>query len=556
MRVSVMLVGALLGGMLVACETEDTSSTPADPGPAAQAPENGVSWERGIGALIAENCVSCHASDGVAPFALDTLDAVKAMGQVSLESMEAGRMPPWQPDDECRTFEEARKLSPDDIAMFREWVEAGMPGEATDDERLDPPSLSTVVAREADAFGRPAEAYLPDATHPDDYRCFELDVDFAVDTFIEGTQVVPDVVPIVHHVLVYVVAPGDLAELRERDAAEDGPGYTCFGGPGVGQSVEPLAGWAPGGLPQFSKEGYARVVPAGSRLVMQVHYNVLAEEPSLDRTGLKLFYHDGPQAFQMRTQPQPFLGLEIPAGDALSRQVKEFPVRDEEVTVVATAPHMHQLGTRIRVDLLREDGSEECLVEIKDWDFNWQQTYRLKEGEELIARRGDRFRVTCEYDNSEMNQPVVNGERLPPRRVVWGDGSLDEMCLNYITVVEPYKAPVARCGELEVCRSECSEPDSFGCLNRCMSADSSCGQCVLTGILGVGGCGRQHCGSQLAGVASCFQGCVSEVVSGGDVALCLEESCPEEYGALDECMTPVLAAGACDESITACIETE
>ena len=145
---SVIGVVLFLAGLSAACGTEGESSGTQAAQPE-QPVQNGVSWERGIGALIAANCVSCHASGGVAPFALDTLEAVKAMGQVSLDSMEAGRMPPWQLDDDCRTYEEARRISDEDVALFREWVEAGMPGEAAEGDR-PPPRSSTVVGREAD----------------------------------------------------------------------------------------------------------------------------------------------------------------------------------------------------------------------------------------------------------------------------------------------------------------------------------------------------------------------------------------------------------------------
>ena len=216
-----------------------------------------VTWHGEIAQIVATHCVGCHATGGVAPFPLDTMDGVRAIGEVALASMESGRMPPWQPDAECRTFDEERRMPEADIETFRRWVSAGMPAGDGVDERVLPPSISTVVDREPDAFARPVEGYLPDAGHPDDYRCFELDVAFDEDTFVQGTHIVPDIVPIVHHVLVYVVAPDDVAELRSKDEADAGPGYTCFGGPGVGQSVEPFAGWAPGGMPQFSVDGEA-----------------------------------------------------------------------------------------------------------------------------------------------------------------------------------------------------------------------------------------------------------------------------------------------------------
>ena len=110
------------------------------------------------------------------------------------------------------------------------------------------------------------------------------------------------------------------------------------------------------------------------------------------------------------------------------------------------------------------------MVDVPKWDFNWQQLYSFREGEDF-GKSGDSFRLTCEYDNSETNQPVVNGERLTPRRVKWGDGSFDEMCLNYITVVEPFEPAGSKCSGLESCREQCSDDNSFTCLSSCLGTD-------------------------------------------------------------------------------------
>ena len=200
------------------------------------------------------------------------------------------------------------------------------------------------------------------------------------------------------------------------------------------------------------------------------------------------------------------------------------------------------------------DGSEECLVDIPNWDFNWQQTYAFLEDEILVAQPGDEFRLTCVYDNSEANQPVVNGEQLEPRRVRWGDGTLDEMCLNYITTIEPFEAVQPRCSGLSSCRAACEDPNDFDCILSCGSEDQACGQCIVLDMVQSGGCARSECGEQLRNVGGCFQSCAAQLVAGGDIGLCLSTSCPEEYAAFSTCMTPAIAAGLCDESVDSCTD--
>ena len=117
---------------------------------------------------------------------------------------------------------------------------------------------------------------------------------------------------------------------------------------------------------------------------------------------------------------------------------------------------MHMLGKEQYAEIQRSDGSKECALHIKDWDFAWQQAYQPVGGMELAP--GESVEVTCTYDNSAENQPIVEGEQLSPSHVEWGDGSLDEMCILYTTTLEEYRPlppPGAdACYGIESCMSD------------------------------------------------------------------------------------------------------
>ncbi len=505
-------------------------------------------WHRDIAPLMAQHCAGCHTEGGAGPFALDTYDAVKRMANPARNAIEAGRMPPWQPADDCRPLRDPRVMPPADVARFAAWVEAGAPeGDAADAPRVE---AQTVDLGPPDLMGQPFEPYVASTDRPDDYRCLPLDLTFDADTYVRATHVVPGDAAVVHHVLVFVVPPERVADLEALDAGEAGPGYTCFGGSGLG-TAGPMAAWVPGAVANVAEDGRATRIVAGSRLVMQVHYNVLAADPSPDLTTLELHTYDEPQPYVLTTQPQAGLDLHIPAGDADVVYTRDFVNRRQTpLTVVAVAPHMHVLGERIRVDVVRADDSTECVVDIPAWDFNWQQSYHL--AEPLVVQPGEAFRLTCAYDNSAANQPVVNGEQLTARDVTWGEGTLDEMCLNYITVVEPLDAPVEGCGAFTTCRAACGDPNDFLCLADCLGADTACAQCALPGIVGEGGCVRDDCLPELAAAGDCVRGCLVEAISGGGLGACMANTCPEPAAALQACMTPVLAAGGCDAAIAGC----
>src|SRR5690606_9463938 len=93
-----------------------------------------------------------------------------------------------------------------------------------------------------------------------------------------------------------------------------------------------------------------------------------------------------------------------------------------EATIWAVAPHMHTLGRRALVEVEHTDGSKTCLLDIPDWDFDWQQFYFFDSPRGIPVERGDTVRFSCTWDNTSN------------REVRWGDGTEDEMCIAYAFV--------------------------------------------------------------------------------------------------------------------------
>ena len=137
--------------------------------------------------------------------------------------------------------------------------------------------------------------YMPKAPNggTDDYRCFLLDPKLTRDSFVTGYDVEPGDASIVHHVILYRVPASKVALARAQDAQAPGDGWTCFGGTGIerqGASLDdaPWVGaWAPGGTETMLAPDLGIPMEKGSRLVLQVHYNLLhGAKP--DRTGVDL----------------------------------------------------------------------------------------------------------------------------------------------------------------------------------------------------------------------------------------------------------------------------
>jgi mono/diheme cytochrome c family protein len=388
-----------------------------------------VTFNNQIARILQANCQSCHHPGGVAPFPLMTYEEAYPYAPAIKAATQSGRMPLWKPVQGCGKFLNGRRLTVEEIDLIARWVDAGAP-------QGDPSDLPP--AREFPTgwtLGQPDLILTPDAPfYPqfndslDVYRCFPLPTHLTEDRFVTAVEILPGNPDLVHHVLLTVDKKGESAAL---DEAEAGPGYTCFGGPGLTYqnpfNIGPAAGWVPGSPALRLPDGVGGLLPAGARLVMQVHYT-LHGEPGPDQTQVGLYIARGPIRKQFRVMPVFNRRFTIPAG-ADHYQVTaslRLPPRFD-IHAVGILPHMHLLGREIEVNAIHRDGTDRCLIRIDDWDFRWQGNYLYQEPVPLPG--GTRLQVIAYYDNSENNP---NNPHSPPRAVRWGEGTSDEMCTAFI----------------------------------------------------------------------------------------------------------------------------
>lgn len=521
------------------------SSCTSDPVPS----EGSVEYHAQIRPILEARCTSCHHDGGPTPFSMEYDPAEWENGAPSwaasaVSAAEEGRMPPWLPAADCRDLAYDRSLTGDEKALLVSWRDAGFP--AGDPESFEGPAPvdTPPPLGEPDIEAAPAEAYVASTEGPDDYRCFLLPVDFAEETYLTAATVVPGEPAIVHHALLYLIPPGSVAGVEGLDAGEDGPGYTCFGGPGGG-ALTTLGAWVPGSVVQPNPTGSANIVPAGSKIVLQIHYNTLTLDggaPPAEKSTARFWTTQEKPAYRIEALPMAHLGMKIPAGEEASVQERVFEMPTDG-TIVGLAPHMHLLGDQISAQLEPAAGGSECLVDIPRWDFHWQQMYLLPETTRVAAKKGDKLRVSCTYDNSAANQPVVNGTKKAPEDVTWGEGTLDEMCLVYVGTMVPYDAPDFRCGAYPGCVEQCAPGDS-GCFFDCATVGG--GQCAGCLIGAVAQCAPPYCAAEGLG----FQQCLGKCDENGPG--CLTYDCSAEFDTFYACMEPHLENGDCADKLAAC----
>lgn len=518
-------------------------------------------WHADIQPVMATECGACHLPGGVGPFALESYDDVKAVAPLALASMAEGRMPPWPADNACRTYHEAPQLDAAFVDTFEAWIAAEMPqGESTGD-----PVAAPVVATIEPTHVGAVPGYVSEAISGDEYRCFLLDIELPEVQYLQATQVIAGS-PQVHHVLAYAVGADSRDALLAADAAHEGHGYSCFGSPLPDSefvSLETVAGgfpnqigaWVPGLEPARQSPGDAIRITAGSTIVLQVHYSALSGDPEPDHTELQLILSEEQPTNLVRTVPLLIPNLDIPPGRDDVRFTDLFKAYGPDpVQITSFTAHMHLLGSGMQVQVERADDTEECGLDIPAYDFNWQRTYILSPDDPLVLQQGDGLELTCVYDNSAENQPVVDGEQVAPRQVGWGDGTLDEMCLLYLSTVQPF-TPLPDpddkpCTNTEQCVEDCGDEPTADCLMRCPQADADCAVCMLDEGYG---CGFTPCALGFLLNQECITSClITTLMFGGSPGECLADKCAEQFDPFVECARDTVASGECDDEMRRC----
>ena len=322
------------------------------------------------------------------------------------------------------------------------------------------------------------EPYTPAAptgVGTDDYRCFLLDPGLERDAWLTGTHVLPGNPEVVHHVILFRVPPEQVAEAEAKDDSTEGPGWTCFGGSGLAGEFADLddaawlGAWAPGGEEDVTRAGYGVELPAGSRVVMQVHYNLLAgTAPDVSATQLRVLPASRPLTpLHTYLMPAP---VELPcrpgrdAGPLCDRAAAVADVKarfgdgvgatadllhlhcgttpkptgrssctrtvGREMTILGAAGHMHLLGRKLRIEANPGTPRARTVLDIPLWDFDDQGSRPV---DAVTVQPFDELRITCHHVQWLRDRlPAFAGQE--ERYVVWGDGTTDEMCLGMLSV--------------------------------------------------------------------------------------------------------------------------
>ena len=374
-------------------------------------PSSEITYAQQISRILQNRCVKCHRPGEIAPFSLTDYDEVVGWAEMIAELVEEQRMPPWHADPKHGDFINDARMTEDEKALINDWVAAGAPlgdksklpdpVEFFEGWRIGKPDL--IVKMSQKPYPVPAEGEVK-------YQYFTVDPGFQEDKWISSAECRPGNRAVVHHIIVTSVSRKRFANRVHGDLES-----------------EWLTATAPGARPLILPDGMAKRIPAGSKLVFQMHYtpNGTAQQ---DLSSVGLIFADPKKVKrEVATQKAAAHRFRIPPG-ADNHRVEANYRFGRDTLLLALFPHMHLRGKSFNYTVTYPDKREEVLLNVPRYDFNWQNSYEFREPKLIPA--GTKLKCVAHFDNSENN--LANPD--PTATVRWGDQTWEEMMIGYFDV--------------------------------------------------------------------------------------------------------------------------
>ena len=422
------------------------------------------SYTNDVAPIIIENCANCHREGAIAPFSMDSKLALQGWSPMIREVVMTKRMPPGQLDNKVgHRTKNMMNLTDAEIQTLVRWVNAGSPidGESDPLANLTWPDTKWTLAEtlgEPDLIIKIPPQPVP-ATGIVDYRDIPLDLGLTEDKWVRASEVAPDKKEALHHIITTIIPPGGTEDVQalfieainslpeERAAAiradmfaavaageppdidkifRENPDIdvgSFLGSSDVDQGS--IAGYAPGNSVQLNSENVGGLLKAGTTVSLQLHYTTSGRELTDESEIGIYFYPDGviPEERMSGGVGNAFT-IAIPPQDK-DHEMQLVTHISQEVDIYSLMPHMHFRGKRMKFYARYPDSSEELLLSVPAYDFNWQLSHELEKP--LRVPAGTQIIAVGAFDNSSQNPANPD----PNIEINWGEQSWDEMFMGF-----------------------------------------------------------------------------------------------------------------------------
>ena len=374
---------------------------------AAAAPGGGsVTFTKDILPILQENCMVCHRPGGanlggmIAPMSFTTYAQTRPWAKAIARAVSTRRMPPWAASEiHAGVFMGERVLTEGEIASIVSWVEGGArrgnPSDAP--PPLDFPDTGGWTIGEPDiVITMPEPFFVPDDLL-DDTKYFPMVLSEELmpeDRWIKASEFRPGSVA-VHHII-----------------------------------LSPVGGIAPGNAPSVYRDGYSAKLRKGQKVIWNMHYHK-EQGPGTgmwdqSSVGVKFYPKGYTPEHVLTVVPLGPMDFAIPAGDP-NYSAEAWHTFPKDALINSMMPHMHYRGKEVKYELFYPDGTQELMLSVPRYNFNWQTSYRFIEPKAVPA--GTRLRLTGWWDNSADNP--YNPD--PSVTVTWGEATHEEMLFGWLS---------------------------------------------------------------------------------------------------------------------------
>ncbi|MEQ1727515.1 MAG: tetratricopeptide repeat protein [Vicinamibacterales bacterium] len=395
-----------------------------------------VTFTKDVAPILFRHCTACHRPGEIGPFALQTYRDARQRMTLIADLTKRRVMPPWKPEPAHGVFQDDRSLSDAELRALQEWAAQGGPEGDPRDLPAMPSFAQGWYLGTPDVVVTMPEAYTLRPDGPDLFRTFVLPIPTPRARYVRAIEFRPGQGRGVHHANIGV---DRTRSSRRLDAGDPEPGYV--GGMVQDAAYPPghLLGWTPGQQPRPSPEGMPWRLDQDSDLIVQLHLQPTGK-PEPIQVSVGFFFTDTPPT---RTPLGLRLGsetIDIAAGQA-AYEIRDTYVLPVDAEVLAVQPHAHNVGREMYAEALLPDGNVRPLITILDWDFRWQDVYRYVTP--IALPKGSTIRMRFTYDNSATNP---RNPFRPPRRIVWGQNTTDEMGDLWVQLVPARTVDLALLG--------------------------------------------------------------------------------------------------------------
>lgn len=409
------------------------------------APE--ITYYKDVMPIMQNRCQECHRAGEAAPMSFMTYKEVRPFAKAIEHAVVTKKMPPWHADPHFGKFSNDRSLTEKEVNTLSAWVKGGAKeGRASDAPAPKEFASGWTIGKPDLVIDMPAEYKVP-ASGTIAYTFFIVPTGFTEDKWVEKIELRPGASSVVHHIVLLSRAPGSkylekvpkgVAYVEDKKISSTGgrerkpdTGVGFFSGLGNNE-VEMVSVYVPGGVAYATRPGQARLIPAGSDLIFQMHYTANGKE-AIDRSRVGIVFAKQPPTERVVNTFIANMNLEIPPGEENFRVDANVKVH-RDVVLQSLFPHMHLRGKAFEYVAKYPSGETETLLKVPAYDFNWQLTYEL--AKPLLLPKGTELRATAWYDNSPNNKYNPDPKDL----VHWGDQSWEEMLAGFVDFVIPIDA--------------------------------------------------------------------------------------------------------------------